>query len=426
MVARGWWLLLVVGAAACAQAPPAADPATAKRIEDAQGLLDRGEARAAAGQYQAALLTLGEARRAAGDAAPWIVMRSWLAEGRLRARLGDPNGAQTALLKAAELTIVPDGHPDWPERPEILYRLGEARASLGRGKEARLAWQEVIDKSPHSPGRIDAERALAMLEAREGDPAGADKRLDAWLAAYPWSAEAPWLLHAAGQAFADRGQHEAAARRLDQLRRDWPQSENAWSARELLVDCRRQLKQYDQALALVGEVIGTRPELVMVADATGVKVDLLEAKGETAGAVAALDELAGRYPETWIAHRARLRAAALLRAKKDLPAAIQRLEAADQAFKAPYWRLQTLRPLIECYRAAKEWDKAEDATDVLVQTTAGTALGAEAMLLKAQIQQEAGRKRAARATLDKLLATYRGAPYVPLAEQLRRAWEVAG
>jgi uncharacterized protein HemY len=120
--------------------------------------------------------------------------------------------------------------------------------------------------------------------------------------------------------------------------------------------------------------------------------------------------------------RLRVTQAEILARAKDLPGAAAKIDLALKAFPQPYWQVGLLRAKYQIYHDQKDWDNAEDTAEALVKLTAGTAVAAEALLDKARAQHEAGRKRPARDTLTALIATYKGPPFVSLAEVLKAQW----
>jgi tetratricopeptide (TPR) repeat protein len=364
---------------------------------------------------------LAEARKV-GDLAPWIVVESYLAEGRAQVGLHNLPAAEVVLLRAEEMTRGAAGQLDWPQRPDALLALAELRAAQQRPDDARKLYAELVDTAPDSLPRLAAERRLVDLDLAAGKLDSAAPRVDAYLKAFPWEESAPWLLDRLGRAALATNHFDAAMARFDQLRRDYAGSEAAVGCRGPLVDALRGAKQYDRALTLLDEVLTVRPEMLVVGEASRLKAETLAAKGDTKAAVAALDEPIGHYGDTFVAQRLRLQQADLLRRAGDGKGEIARLQALDKAFPQPYWHVAALRALLNAYSANKDYDDAEDTADALAKLCAGTPLGAQALFDKAQCQHDAGRVKPAKVTLDLIIATYKGAPYVPLAKGQKASW----
>ncbi|NUP99954.1 MAG: tetratricopeptide repeat protein, partial [Armatimonadetes bacterium] len=202
-----------------------------------------------------------------------------------------------------------------------------------------------------------------------------------------------------------------------------PGSEPAFAVRRQMVMALQQLKRTDEALALLARAEQQQPEASAVAAIVELRAEVLEESGRWTEAVTALDELVRRYPGSYLAAQATQRQIDLLREHDDLPGAIARLKALQPTLSGPYWEVQTQRELLGLYRAAKQHDQAEDTAAALLKLTEGTPVGADALLQMARAQREAGRKKAARQSLEKLVQTYKGGPVVPMAEALLATWE---
>lgn len=398
---------------ALAQAP--APPAAQAKLDKAKELFDAGQTRAAADL----LVDL----KKDGTLPIWMQVQAHLTDGKAQYDLGDFKTTIADCVKVVELTSVAAGQPDWPQRPETLLLLGDARRASGLGSSARDTYREIIERCPHSHERLSAERNLIYMELADGNLAGAAAAVDTFVKAFPWDQDAPRLLEDLGREYLNRGQATTAVERFRQLEKDYPGTEAAWVARRPMVDALMAAKLNDEALALLDQVLTVRPEMAVVAEAVAVKADLLVTKGDVPGALAALDAAITRYADTYVGQQLRLQKADIRRAANDLPGAVAELTKLAADFPQPYWQIIALRGLINTYRAQKDWDNAEDTADALAKLTAGTAVAAEALLEKADIQYRADRKRAAGVTLDRLIATYKGAPYVSYATQFKAEWK---
>ncbi|MBI5833129.1 MAG: tetratricopeptide repeat protein [Armatimonadetes bacterium] len=403
-----------------AQAP--ADDAAAKALAAAQTRLDKARDLLSSGQPKAVLEQLAEVKR--DTTLPiWVQVQASLYEGRAQYALEDYKAAVAACVKVVELTSVPAGQLDWPQRPEAMLLLADARRAAGLASSARDTYRELVDRAPHSHERMDAARSLIYMDLDDGNLDPAAKAVDAYVKAFPWDQEAPRLIEDLAREYQSRGKPVQAIERFGQVQRDYAGSESAWASRRPLVDALLANKQNDEALAALEQLLTIRPEMLVVADATGAKADLLVTKGDVPGALALLEATITRYADCYVGQQLRLQKADIRRAAGDLTGAVADLTKLLADFPQPYWQVITLRGLINTYRAQKDWDKAEDTADALAKLTAGTPTAAQALLEKAQIQFQADRKRAAGITLDRLIATYKGAPYVSYATQFKNEWK---
>ncbi len=401
--------MLVLPLVAQAPKPDGPDQQAAAQLDQAERLLGEGKP-------AEALAKVKQARETAGTKYPWLLVRAWMVEGYAQVKAQDWPAAATAFDTVAAR------YADWPQVPEALLQLGRVRQVQKRLGEARSAWAKVIEVAPHSLSRLEAERLVIGADLDAGDLAAAARRLDTYLSAVAWVDEAPGLLLELGQAWLNAGQAQKALATFERLRTQYPGTEAAFTARRPMVAALAQLKRTDDALKLLTQAQVEAPEMFVVTDVAHLRADLL-ADAQPAQASAALDELVKRYPGTFVAARALARQAVLLRQAGDAAGAIARLKALVEAFAAPYWRVQSLPLLADQLREQKQWDAAEDVLVELVKLTDGTAVAADALLRMAEVQRAAGRKKAARKSLEKVVQTYKGPPVVPLAEQQMRAWE---
>jgi TolA-binding protein len=221
-----------------------------------------------------------------------------------------------------------------------------------------------------------------------------------------------------GNALLAGDQAAKAVARFEALRQDYPATEAWYNARRPLVEAYHQLKRDADAGKLLDEVATARPEMFVVADAVHLQAQLLEDQEQWPQAVAALKGLADRYPDTFVAIQARFREAALRRKHQDLDGALAVLGEVRDRLTSPYWRVQTLSLLLTLQREKPDLDAAEDTALALAELTAGTTVAADALFEAAQVQAQADRTTAARATLEKILQLYQGPPFVPLAQSM--------
>lgn len=403
--------VMLTAAAAQEAVAPSPEDALRTKIETAERLRDEGK-------VEEALALLKAVRGEAAQKQPWAVVRCLMLEGGIQAAANNWRAAEASFQQ------VVDGYPAWPEVAAALEGIGAARLAQDRLDDARQTWTRLIAECPHSWSRFTAEQQLfeADLRERKLDQAGA--RLAAFLKQFPWHENAPWMLSRLGMAQLDAGQTEAALATFEQVRRDYPGTEPAYTVRRPMVEALVKLKRTDAALALLEGVEREQPEMFVVAEAATLRAETLVDADRPAEAVAALDRLVERYPGTFVAAKALWRGAAILK-DRDPTAAAARLKHLAEAFPAPFWRVQTLGLLVDLHRTAERWDDAEDAAAALAELTAGSLTAADALLQMAEIQWAAGRRKAARATAQRIAQTCKGAPVVPLAEQLLHDWDAA-
>lgn len=374
------------------------------------GLIDEGKADEA--------LALLKAARADIDAEkmPWLLVQSLLLEGYANAAAERWPAAETAFARVA------DEYPDWPEAPEAREQVGRARLAGGRAAEARQAWDQVIADAPQSYSRIGAEQALFELDLDEGKLPAAETRVAAMAKAFAWSDDLPWMLLALGQAYLDRDQPEPALARFAQLREQYPGSPAAFSARRPMIEALQSLDRADEALALLAEAKTDRPAMLVQWDIAQLEADLLLDADRPADAAAALGAVAEQYPSTFVELEARLRQARILADQDQADQAATLLAGLLDGTKEPYRQVPLLRGLLDLYQDQENWDRTEDTATRLITLTEGSAVAAEALLRKAEAQWAAGRKKAARASLETAIQTYKGPPVVALAQQKLFEW----
>lgn len=406
----GLVLSLSVGAAA----PEAPTP---ERTAKAQELLDKAAAAIRDEHFEEALSFLGAARESAGEDVAWVQVKSLVLEGYAEQLRQGWSKAERAWSR------IVDQYGDWPQVPEALLNLGLTRAAQGKEALAVEAWKRIVAEAPHSPVRFPAERRLVQAALRARDWAGAAQRVDGLAKQCPWLESLPAMLAETGRALLDAGQYEPAWRRFEQVRKSYPGSEPAYAVRRPMVEALHGLKRSDEAIALLDAAAREQPEMAVVADTTALKADVLADQDQVDAAVQALDELRRRYPATYVAARAARQQADLLRAKGRVDDAIKAFAAASAGFQGAWWRIQVLQVLIDLYREKKDYDHLEDTAAELVSLTEGSPTAATALLEMAQAQHDAGRNKAARQTLEKVVQTYKGAPVVPQAQQWLQEWQ---
>lgn len=396
--------------AARAEAP--ADPleAAGAQLEQAATLLGEG-------QLDEALELLAAVRGGPAGEAPSILIDCWLLESQVHAARQNWDETVAALLQITEK------YPTAPQSPDALRLQAAARQRQGRPIEARRLYDKAIADYPDSFARLDAERGLFGLDLNEGKLAPAAERLADYLSRQPWADDGPWLLGQLGSAQLEQGKHAEAAATYERIRTDYAGTQAAYEARRGLVEAYRATERWDDALAVLDEAAAADPEMFTIAEIESLRVDVLEQKGDTAAAVARLDALAERYPATFVAAQALLRKGQMLLAADDNTGAAAACQALLDRFDSPYWRVQTLRVLMGLYHDSEQYDQAEDAAAALLELTAGTPQGAEALFQMAMSQRAAERQRAARLSLERLMQTYKGPPYAVWAEQLLAQWD---
>lgn len=146
--------------AAPAGEAPAADAASAALDEAPPAALAAiydGQAALYAGDADEALRLAAEARAVGRDLPPAQVA-GWLLEAQAQYQRGALTEAIAAAARTIELTTVPPGQPDWPQRPEAWLLLADARRAAGQYESAREAYANLRSQAPHSLQRLLGDR----------------------------------------------------------------------------------------------------------------------------------------------------------------------------------------------------------------------------------------------------------------------------
>ncbi len=305
------------------------------------------------GQQEAALRRWAEA-----DVPDLLLDRVNLLLGR-----GDLEGSIALAQAVLEL---------WPESARAYFLLGKIHLEAGDQEAARQAWEGAIALEPDNRA---ARMELGLLYEAQGQVDLAGQHL-----AYADPDEATPILWQRVWQHLNTGEEEAGLAALGLIIQLNPNDANA---RFVLADCLRLLNRYDEALRAYEEARRVAPDdmrfylgrgQLYAAQGEGEKaVADMEAavtqaprsaeawfylgqyrwrfREDAAGAVAALEQALGLYPNAWYATEL----GNLHRAVGDLEAAVA---AYEQAGTLPGRNAYTWATLGNAYMAQEEWGKA--------------------------------------------------------------------
>jgi TolA-binding protein len=225
--------------------------------------------------------------------------------------------------------------PDTPIAPMVLYRSAEALLKLGQGDAARTRLRKLADDYPKDPWADDALLRAATLALEASDPAGAralaaslrtrfpdsplraDARLvearaalverkpkeaiellDALLAEdRPGPQAAQAARYYLGLAYKADGQSDKSERVLDDLAQT-PSAPFATDAQFLVGQGHFQARRYAGAIAPLEKYLAGKPKGDVAAHARAYLAVARARLGQAEPARAALDQLAGQFPDS--------------------------------------------------------------------------------------------------------------------------------
>lgn len=329
-----------------------------------------------------------------------------------RARARGSSGEAVALLeRAVALSLPPETAVD------IRLDLGDALLDQGKVDEAGARFQEAAAGAAQgTTSSFLAELGLAEVQRREGDPAGAVKRLRA-LTPGDESSRQRWL-ESLATALSEAGDPEAQETWQELSEGHGEGDETRVMALRGQADAALAAGKATDALALYEQVNRTTTEVSMQGWASLGAAEALIALKRDGEATASLRALAA-HPDPEVSLQAAIRLSNLASEGRRWDEALQLVEGRDGAGLGPAWDATLTEARVRALAGKGERQAAREALDALAKRWPGEEEAQlPALMGLAHLAHQEGKLDEARAQAQKALAAASDPGYKKMAQDL--------